>query len=89
MYYKLYLVLGMLDNLIVSVCLYMCVYIYHKIIGIYSNIIFMFLGFFFFFFLLFRATLVAYGGSQARGLIEATAAGLPHSYSNMVSEPHL
>ena len=33
----------------------------------------------FFFFLLFRAPPVAYGGSQARGQIEATAAGLRHS----------
>ena len=30
----------------------------------------------FFFFFLFRAAPVAYGGSQARGLIGATAAGL-------------
>ena len=33
--------------------------------------------FFFFFFGLFRATPTAYGGSQARGLIRAVAAGLP------------
>ena len=36
--------------------------------------------FFFFFFCLFRATLAAYGGSQARGLIGG--AGLHHSHSN-------
>ena len=41
----------------------------------------------FFFFLLFRATLMAYGGSQARGLIVATAAGLHQSHTR--SEPHL
>ena len=41
------------------------------------------------FILLFRATPAAYGGSQARGLIRATAAGLPHSYSNARSEPCL
>ena len=37
------------------------------------------LSFFFFFFLfcLFRAATMAYGGSQARGLIRATTAGLP------------
>ena len=35
--------------------------------------------FFFFFFGLFRATLVAYGGSQAKGQIIAVAAGLYHS----------
>ena len=33
------------------------------------------------FFLLFRAAPEAYGGSQARGLIGATAAGLHHSHS--------
>ena len=31
----------------------------------------------------------AYGSSQARGRIGATAAGLCHSYSNMISKPHL
>ena len=38
---------------------------------------------------LFRAAPVAYGGSQARGPIGATAAGLCHSHSNTVFEPHL
>ena len=37
----------------------------------------------------FRATHLAYGGFQARGRIEATAAELCHSHSNEVSEPHL
>ena len=41
---------------------------------------------FFFFWLFFRATLAAYGGSQARGLIGATAASLCHSHSNARSE---
>ena len=45
--------------------------------------------FFFFFFCFFRATPAAYGGSQAKGLIEATAAGLHHSHSNTRSELHL
>ena len=31
----------------------------------------------------------AYGGSQARGQIEAVATGLLHSHSNTESEPHL
>ena len=31
----------------------------------------------------------AYGGSQARGQIRATAAGLHHSHSNARSKPHL
>ena len=38
---------------------------------------------------LFRAAPAAHGGSQARGLIGATAAGLHHSHSNTRSEPHL
>ena len=52
-------------------------------------------AFFFFVFcllsfvLLFRAALKAYGGSQARGQIRATAAGLHHSHSNIRSEPLL
>ena len=48
-----------------------------------------FLFFFFFFFGLLRATPVAYGGSQARGLIGAVAASLRHSHSNARSEPRL
>ena len=38
--------------------------------------------YFFFFIFLFRAVPLAYGGSQARGRIGATAAGLRHSHSN-------
>ena len=48
------------------------------------------LEFFFFpFFLLFMATSVAYGDSQARGQIRATTAGLHHSHSNARSKPRL
>ena len=39
--------------------------------------------------LFFRATDTAYGGSQARGPIRATAAGLHHSHSNARSKPRL
>ena len=47
-------------------------------------------GFFFsFFFLHFRAAPEAYGGSQARGRIGATAAGLRQSHSNARSKPRL
>ena len=42
-----------------------------------------------FVFLLFRATPTAYGGSQARHLIGATAAGHSHSHSNARSEARL
>ena len=42
-----------------------------------------------FFILLFRAAPAAYGGSLARGLIGATAAGLRYSHSNARSEQQL
>ena len=45
--------------------------------------------FFFLVFCLFRAAPTAYRGSQARGLIGATAAGHSHSHSNTRSEPCL
>ena len=51
--------------------------------------LFLFYFIFFIFFCLFRAAPVAYGGSQARGLIGATDANLHHSHSNTKSEPHL
>ena len=44
---------------------------------------------FFFLFVFSRAAPEAYGGSQARGQIGATAAGLHHSHSNARSELHL
>ena len=49
------------------------------------------LGFFFFFFFsfCFRATPVAYGGSQARGQIGAVANSLHHSHSNTRSKLRL
>ena len=42
-----------------------------------------------FFFFFFKAEPEAYGSSQAKGQIGATAAGLHHSHSHMGSEPHL
>ena len=45
--------------------------------------------FIFYFFCLSRAAPEACGGSQARGLIGAVAAGLRHSHSNLGSEPCL
>ena len=45
--------------------------------------------FFFVFFAFSRAAPVAYGGSQARGLIGAVAAGLCQSHSNARSKPRL
>ena len=57
-------------------------------IGLSPNSFFFFF-FFFFFFCLFRASHSAYGGSQARDQIRATAASLYHSHSNIGSEPYL
>ena len=45
--------------------------------------------FFFCLFAFFGAAPAAYGGSQARSLIGAVAAGLHHNHSNAVSEPSL
>ena len=42
-----------------------------------------------FLFSLFKDAPMAYGGSQAKGLIGAVAAGLHHSHSNARSEPNL
>ena len=42
--------------------------------------------FIYLFILLFRATPMAYGGTQGRGWIRATAVGLHHSHSNAGSE---
>ena len=50
---------------------------------------FIFILFYFLVFCLFRAAPEAYGGSQERGRIEATAAGLHHSHSNIRSELRL
>ena len=44
---------------------------------------------FFCLFIFSRAALMPYGGSQARGLIRAVAAGLHQSHSNTGSKPHL
>jgi len=48
-----------------------------------------FIWVFFFFLLFFRAASMAYGSSQARSWIGATAASLQHSHSNVGSEPSL
>ena len=63
----------------------------------YGNLIYMgnsqnllFIYFYFIlFFGLFRAAPASYGGSQARGQIEAVATGLPHSHGIARSEPCL
>ena len=50
---------------------------------------FYFILLYFLFFCLFRTAPVAYGDSQHRGGIRATAAGLCHSHSNTRSKSHL
>ena len=45
--------------------------------------------YYFYIFAFSRAAPMAYGGSQARGLIGAVAAGLRQSHSNAGSEPRL
>ena len=45
--------------------------------------------FFFFVFCLLGATPLAYGSSQAKGLIGAVAAGLHYSHRNTASKQHL
>ena len=90
-------------NILIFMKSHMCICIYIK--GKYIYIYIFYFGVeyknllpilsFFFAFLLFRASLMAYGCSQARSLIRATAAGLcrshshSHSHSNTRSEPHL
>ena len=52
-------------------------------ISIMSTLLQSFYLFIYFVFCLFRATPIAYGASQARGLIRATAASLCQSYSQL------
>ena len=58
-----------------------------KIIYTFNAILIKMLPGFFVCVCLFRAAPMAYGGSQARGLIRATVAGLHQSPSNTRSEP--
>ena len=64
---------------------YLCEYVSHMIFQAHVLLCFGFLSFILFF----RATLEAYGGSQARGQIGAIVAGLHQSHSNVGSEPRL
>ena len=57
--------------------------------GSSEKVTFIYLFFIFFVFCLFRATPVAYRGSQARGLIGAIASGLRQSHSKVGSKPRL
>ena len=75
-------------NFLFLCCLYM-VLVSHKLV--FSKLIEWICSLLFnLFFLSFStATPTAHGGTQARVLIRATAAGLHHSHSNARSEPHL
>ena len=64
------------------------VVLYSIVVLIYIPCWLIILSFFKFFFFL-RAIPMAYGSSQARGQIGATAASLHHSHSNTRSQPHL
>ena len=57
--------------------------------NIHFILLFLFFIFLLFIYFLSFYALVAYGGSQTRGLIVATAASLHHSHSNARSKPHL
>ena len=57
----------------------------YPLLNIFTSFPFSFLCFFFFFFF-FRATLAAYGDSQARGWIGAVAAGLQHSPATAIPD---
>ena len=56
--------------------------------SVYCAFFFFFLFFFFFFFFFFVFLGLNPGGSQARGQIGSTAAGLYHSHSNVGSLTH-
>ena len=56
---------------------------------IYDGLFFIYLFIYFVFLPFLRPLPVAYGGSQASGLIRAVAAGLHHSHSNSRYEPPL
>ena len=58
-------------------------------IFLYEVILLILFLFLFCLFVFSRAAPAAHGGSQARGLIRAVAAGLHHSQSNTRSKPHL
>ena len=67
----------------------MCVHVVHEL-SVWHIFLKQFVNHFFpSSFCLFLATPMAYGGSQARGRIGATAAGLPHSHSNTGSKLRL
>ena len=87
-----------------SICMHVCVYICICIhiyvcvcmyiqqdmyLYLLNNVVFLFFCLFVCLFLLFRATPMAYGGSQARGLIGAVAASQRQSHRNTRSKPYL
>ena len=70
--------------------IYAMLYIYvYKLASESYRPVLLYLFIFWSFFSFFRAAHVAYGGSQARGLIGDIAASLCQSHSNARSKPHL
>ena len=61
----------------------------HVLFGRVRRFVFVFVFVFLSFVVFFRAIPTAYGGSQVRGLIGATAAGLYHSHSYVGSHEYL
>ena len=74
-------------SLILVMCLLFFLIIFLLILPIICLLFLLDFSFFLFVFCLFRAIPVAYGGSQARGLIRTVTVGLCHS--NARSELHL
>ena len=78
--------------LLIALCVCVCVCVNHTFLPLWtSHNVFLenWIFYFVLFFVFFRAAPAAYGSSQARGIIRATAAGLCHSHSNSGSEPCL
>ena len=69
--------------------LFYFIFFYFSFSPIDLKLFYFILLFYFTVFRLFRAVPVAYGGSQDRGLIGVTAAGVCHSHSHTSYEPHL
>ena len=59
---------------------------FEELVHLFCSFVFIFILFIYLFFALSWAAPVAYGGSQARGLIGSVATGLCQSHSNMGSE---
>ena len=89
LYFHFYFLLKCSSYIILVLSVQQSDSVIHTYTHIYINRCFFFFYFFHFFCLFSRAIPITYGGSQARGLIGAVAAGLYQSHINAVSKPHL